>query len=313
MILRPRPHWLRMLFVWRGSVLRSILPQLGLVALWAGLVTVAHGQLAGWKVTLTVVPFSLIGVSLAIFLGFRINASYDRWWEGRKLWGAVLAETRSASRLAIAHAAPAAAVPAFVHALAAVGHALRLQLRDGQVDREGDIGRRLPALWPQALPPVDAVAVAARPMLLMRWLSGWVAERRRDGCLDAPIVLALETQLSALSAAIAGCERIGSTPLPFTYSVIIHRTVYLYSLLLPFGLVDAIGGMTPLISAFVAYAFFALEALSDEIEQPFGLQANDLPLEAISLGIERSLREMLGEPAESLPPLPAPGPDWLLR
>ena len=92
--------------------------------------------------------------------------------------------------------------------------------------------------------------------------------------------------------------------MPFTYSVILHRSAYLYCALLPFGLVDTIGLMTPLVVTFVSYTFFALEALSDEIEEPFGLATNDLALDAIVAGIHASLREMLGD----VPP-PAPVPD----
>ncbi|MFG6079005.1 bestrophin family ion channel, partial [Erwinia sp. OPT-41] len=79
MIVRPRPNWLRMLFVWRGSVLIKILPQLGVTALVSRIVVIFHGELLHRKITLTTVPFSLVGVALAIFLGFRNNASYDRY------------------------------------------------------------------------------------------------------------------------------------------------------------------------------------------------------------------------------------------
>ena len=99
---------------------------------------------------------------------------------------------------------------------------------------------------------------------------------------------------------LAGCERIANTPIPFTYSVIIHRIIYLYCLLLPFGLLDSTGVMTPVIVAFIAYTFFALEALGAEIEEPFGTEPNDLPLDALAWTIEATLRESLGE--TDLPP-----------
>ncbi|MHB9050821.1 MAG: bestrophin family protein, partial [Thiomonas delicata] len=86
-----------------------------------------------------------------------------------------------------------------------------------------------------------------------------------------------------------------NTPIPYTYSVIVHRTVYLYCFLLPFGLVGSIGLMTPLIVTFVAYTFLALDALNEELEEPFGTLPNDLPLDHLTLGIEITLREMLGE------------------
>lgn len=98
MIVRPRPHWLRMLFVWHGSVLSSIVPQLLWTTGFAVLVTVLHGRLFQWKVPLNFVPFSLIGLTLAIFLGFRNGTSYARYWEARTLWGTLLNETRTLVR-----------------------------------------------------------------------------------------------------------------------------------------------------------------------------------------------------------------------
>jgi putative membrane protein len=126
-----------------------------------------------------------------------------------------------------------------------------------------------------------------------------LATAREAGQLDPVLVPALEQSLSGFSQVLGGCERIAGTPLPFTYSVILHRTVYCYCFLLPFGLVDAIGMMTPLMVAFISYTFFALEALSDEIEEPFGTMPNDLALEAISINIESSLCELSGDDLQS--------------
>jgi putative membrane protein len=116
------------------------------------------------------------------------------------------------------------------------------------------------------------------------------------GSLDAWAVLAFDRNLNAVSDVIGGCERIASTPLPFSYTVMIHRTVYFFCALLPFGLVDSIGTLTPVFSVFVAYAFMAHEAIAAQIEDPFGLEDNDLALSAMSQMIENALRDMLGEP-----------------
>ena len=105
---------------------------------------------------------------------------------------------------------------------------------------------------------------------------------------------ALEAQFTHIGDAVGGCERLAATPIPFTYGVIIHRTIYLYCLLLPFGLVDSIGSMTPVIVVFVPYTFLALEALGSELEEPFDSQANDLPLDALCWTIETSLLERDG-------------------
>lgn len=288
-----------MLFVWRGSVLRDIAPQLLWTTAFAVLVTVLHGRLFQWKVPLNFVPFSLIGLTLAIFLGFRNGTSYSRYWEARTLWGALLNETRTLVRqvLTLTDApsdTPAAArVPA--HRLIAFVHALRHQLRS--TDPAADLAR--------LLPPEDCARLQAarfKPAVLLLMVGEWMRDQRRGGRLDPVLAQSMEVPLGRLTEALGGCERIASTPIPFTYSVIIHRTIYLYCVLLPFGLVDAIGAMTPVVVAFIAYTFFALEALGAEIEEPFGIQPNDLALDAMSRTIESTLREMLGEPQPARAP-----------
>jgi putative membrane protein len=278
-----------MLFVWRGSVLLAILPQLLWTTAFAVLVTVLHGRVFQWKVPLNFVPFSLIGLTLAIFLGFRNGTSYSRYWEARTLWGALLNETRSLVRqvLTLADAPAQANVPTL--RLIAFVHALRHQLRG--TDPAADLAR--------LLPPEDCArlrAVRFKPAVLLLMVGEWMRGQRQAGRLDPMLAQSMEVPLGRLTEALGGCERIASTPIPFTYSVIIHRTIYLYCVLLPFGLVDAIGPMTPVVVAFIAYTFFALEALGAEIEEPFGTEPNDLALDAMSQMIESTLREMMGEP-----------------
>ncbi len=296
-ILRPRPHWVHLLFVRRGSLIQRILGQLVFIVALSCAVVAAHGELFHWKVTLTSSPFSLMGVALAIFLGFRINASYDRYWEARLHWGAVLVETRNLARQALTRIGPADEVRPFVLGLIGFAATLRNQLRDQPV-ATGAAG-----LLPSSL--LERLAdKRTAPSLVLLWLGDWLRSQREAKRLEGWLAHKMEDSLDGLSNSLASCERIAGTPLPFTYSVILHRSSYVYCMLLPFGLVNSIGLMTPLVVAFVAYTFFALEALSDEIENPFGLSANDLALDALVAGIEASLREMLGDT-----PLPAPRPD----
>ena len=284
-----------MLFVWRGSILMRIVPQLLVVAGLSMLVVVFHGELLNRKITLTTVPFSLVGVALAIFLGFRNSASYDRYWEARKLWGRLLVEGRNMARQAMAFTPDGQRT--MVLGVAAFVHAVRHQLR--QTDARADLQRLLPA---EVFTEVTSRRSPAQAILV--WLAGELRALRERGTLEPVLAVEFDRTLAGLNDAHGGCERIAATPLPFTYSVILHRTVYIYCLLLPFGLLDAIGVMTPVMVTFVAYTFFAIEALSDEIEEPFGTMPNDLPIEALSVGIELSLREMLGE--RDLPAAPKP-------
>ena len=292
MIVRPRPNWLRMLFVMRGSVLPEIAPQLLGTTAFAVVVTLLHGHLFAWKIPLNFVPFSLIGLTLAIFLGFRNSTSYARYWEARTHWGTLLNESRAMVRQALTLCDAPAQAGSLAARLTAFVHALRHQLRT--TDPSADFER--------LLAKEDCARLQGaryKPAMLLLMVGEWLRDRRQAGELSAPLVQAMEVPLGRLTDALGGCERIHGTPIPFTYAVIIHRTIYLYCVLLPFGLVDSIGAMTPVIVAFIAYTFFALEALSAEIEDPFGTSANDLALDAMSAGIEASLRELMGE---TLPP-----------
>jgi putative membrane protein len=303
MIVRPYPGWLRMLFVWRGSVLHTIWPQLLGFTVFASVITALHGDLFERKIPLNFVPFSLIGLALAIFLGFRNSTSYARYWEGRTLWGAVLNETRALTRQALTFTDARSEVPAFTARLIAFVHALRHQLR--KTDPAADFQR--------LLSPADCDRLRTaryKPALLLLMVGEWLRERRLAQQLAPTLIQAMEVPLGRLTEALGGCERIASTPIPFTYAVIIHRTIYLYCALLPFGLVDAIGPMTPVIVAFIAYTFLALEALSAEVEEPFGTEANDLALDAMSAMIEATLREMMGE---ALPPPRSLGPKEVIQ
>jgi ion channel-forming bestrophin family protein len=109
----------------------------------------------------------------------------------------------------------------------------------------------------------------------------WVAAREREGVFGEQTSSAFDRNLTELTNLLGGCERIASTPVPFSYSVMIHRVVYFYCGLLPFGLVDAIAWMTPIVSLVIAYSFIALDVLAGELEMPFGHEENDLPLDAI--------------------------------
>jgi putative membrane protein len=180
---------------------------------------------------------------------------------------------------------------------------MRNQLRA----QPADSGLR--ALLPEALVQ-RLCGLRHAPQGVGLWLGRQLRDWRAQGRLDATLALPMENSLDRLMGLLGACERIANTPLPFTYSVILHRSAYCYCFLLPFGLVDSIGWMTPLVVGFVSYTFFALESLSDEIEEPFGTQPNDLALDALVVGIESSLRELLGD---TLPPLPQPDEHCLLR
>ena len=238
-------------------------------------------------------PFTLVGVALALFLGFRNSSAYDRWWEGRKLWGALVNTMRSLTRQALTMTGDASDKREFINMLVAFTYAMRDQLR-------GDVFSRSAEL----LPPLLAAEVDRaryKPFIILRAMGEWVSARSKEGAFGEITMTAIDHNLVELSNILGGCERIASTPVPFGYKVMIHRVVYFYCALLPFGLVDAIAWMTPAVSIIMAYSFIALDSLASELEMPFHRDENDLALDAISLNIELSILEMSGEALDRKP------------
>lgn len=287
MIVRERPSGIKLFFIVRGAIAPRIKRPLAATVLIAVLVTALHGELFHWKITLTPIPFSLIGLALAIFLGFRNSASYDRYWEGRKLWGDLIVHSRAIARQLQSYSGASGEMQErMIRRLVAYAYLLAHHLRGTNGD--ADAARFLAAdEWEEILRAPN------RPEALVRRMSAALA-RERAGCGD--IMLAeIERHIAALGAIQGGCERIKSTPLPFSYTLLLHRTAYLYCFSLPFGLVDSIGYMTPFVVAIIAYTFFGLDALGDEIEEPFGLQPNDLPLGALCRTVEIDMLAALDE------------------
>jgi putative membrane protein len=293
MIVRSKSNWWTLLFVWRGSMMKQMLPQLLIVAVLSVLAVWTEGNVLAHKVPLNATPFTLVGVALALFLGFRNSSAYDRWWEGRKLWGALVNTIRTLTRQALTMTGDARDKRAFTNLLVAFTYAMRDQLR-------GDTFSRSAELLPPALAE-EVDRARYKPFIILRAMGEWVSARYNEGAFGEITMAAIDRNLVELSNILGGCERIASTPVPFGYSVMIHRVVYFYCALLPFGLVDSIEWMTPFVAILMAYSFIALDSLAAELEMPFNRDENDLALDAICLNIELSAREMSQEPLDQKP------------
>lgn len=147
-----------------------------------------------------------------------------------------------------------------------------------------------------------ASAAPCNGILLL--MGEWLGERRQAGEISDILFQSIDENLNKLSAVLAGCERIANTPIPFAYRLIVHRTVYLFCTLLPFALVPDLHYMTPFVSVFISYTFISLDALAEELEDPFGTAPNDLPLDAMCKTIEINLLEMNNAAEIPVRPLP---------
>lgn len=293
MIVREPTHWFKMLFIWRGSVLRKIIVQLSIITLFAILVLYFQGRIYAYKVHLNPAIFTLIGLALAIFMGFCNSASYDRFWEGRKLWGSLVIESRSFTRqiLTVLSNKDVAIDQKqdFIKMNVAFSWALNYQLRSKNDDKH--LQRLL------TKEQYDFVKNKRfKPIAILDLMASYINTYKEKGYIDTMVWTSLNRQLNQLSGIVGGCERIVSTPLPFSYYVLLHRTVYFYCFLLPFGLVDAVDWMMPVIVFLISYTFIALDALIKEIGEPFGEEENDLALNELCNTIEFSLFEQANIP-----------------
>lgn len=320
MIVKIGQSWLSLIFTYQGSSLTHTWRRIAAVTSLSVLVTVAWEAVTlGWfvapytvPINLTTTPFSLVGVALGIFLGFRNNASYDRFWEGRKLWGALVNTSRNFTRqLLTLVTLPGPESEAeeqdldalrtwrreMVYRTAGYVHAVRHHLRGTEPFE--DLADFIPAAEVEALKSLKNVPLGLQMTLGRRiqwaWKRGWVHD------LHVPN---LDRQLDEFLNIQGGCERIKATPIPFTYTVLIHRIVFFYCVLLPFGIVSTVGVLTPLVVFMISHAFFGLDDIGDEIEEPFGMEPNDLPLAAISRMIEVNLKQSIED--EAVPPLLEP-------
>ncbi|CAN7473924.1 bestrophin family protein [Brucella pseudogrignonensis] len=306
MIVRPRPPLWKLFFILKGSIVTRILPQIFAVFVLSLVVVWAHRAFPGWVPAFNNgTAFALLGIALSIFLGFRNNACYDRWWEARKVWGKLVHVARSFARQTmVLDQLPGAqgARAKLLHYVIAFTQSMVPHLRP-------DDGQAKAHKWLNSDEQAAFTASRNGPDFVLRKIGEILAELRGAGRVDAIDFQTLDETVKNLAEVQAACECLRFTPVPFGYTLLLHRTAYLFCFFIPFGFADMLGWGTPFATTLVAYTFFGLDALGDELEEPFGTLPNDLPIGAIADTIEINLREALGE--TNLPDLPQPK-DYLL-
>ncbi len=299
MIVKQNLSWLRLLFSVHGSSITRTFPRILMITAVSVLVTVIEMRYGiDDFYSLTPTPFMLIGVALGIFLGFRNNAAYDRYWEARKHWGQLVNTSRSLARQMHVLIGPridgvgdASAVRQFqedfVERTIAFGHALRHHLRDS--DPFDDLGRFLSEPELEFLRTQKNVPTGLLQDMGLRLRTAW-----KDGWISDYHLPVLEASLTSLTDILGACERIKNTPIPFSYTVLTHRIVAFYCFALPFGLVRTVVELTPVVVFLIAHAFFGLDEIGDEVEEPFGTDPSDLPLTTLCRTIEVNLLQAIG-------------------
>ena len=237
-------------------------------------------------------PLPLFGTVLALFLGFRVNSAYQRWWEGRVLWGAMINASRSLARFA-ATVLPDEAVDlkrSIVLRQIAYANALRCQLRRHRVD--GEVLRMLSD--GEAEPALARTNVANG---LLDGMGRRIDDARRRGWIDTIQQATFEKLLVAITDAQGGMERLKNTPLPNQYRFLPNFFARLFCVLLPIGLVETLGIATPVGSTITGLMFLAVLRIGDDLVDPFANTVHDVPLTAMCRTIEIDLLQAIGDAA----------------
>lgn len=304
MIVRLRPDFLTLMFTIRGSIVPRVAPIVLVLACFATLVAFLHTQQVVVLPHFALAPFTILGIALSLFLGFRNQAAYDRWWEARKLWGDMIFEIRSLARssetllnLEAEQTQAGELRRELLSWVAAHTHALRASVR------AEDCSANMIA-WLGEEHAKHALTHDNAADYCLRRAGRIVGLLYSQGYIDSIGLRILDEHLTELARVQAACERIATTPLPFAFTLLTHRTAYLYCYTLPFALVAPMGYYSVLFTSIVAYTFLGLDVLSQELEGPFGREANDLPLDALCRINEISIAESLGQvPPKHLQPV----------
>jgi putative membrane protein len=293
MIVRPKPNLLQILTSLKGSIAKHIVVRSLLVTLLASAIVWVETLHPAYFSRVSATPFTLLGLSLSIFMSFRNTMCYDRWYEGRKLWGEMIMDMRSMIRetQVIKDSAVRGSI---LRNLCGFSHTLNAHLRG-----EDELAEARP--WLDFAPAPGTPNISER---ILRHVGQQCSDLAVAGDISEWRYTLMETRLSNLTRTLTACDRIKTTPLPFPYTLLLHRTIYLFCILLPFAMAEPLGWMTPVFTAIVSYTFFGLDAIGDELEDPFGRNEHNLPTDFVVRTIEREVLDALGE--TDLPPVLEP-------
>jgi putative membrane protein len=278
-------NWLRLLLdVPRSHVFRTLAIDVVVAGAYAALIVYLETRVTGVFLPLGPSFLSILGIILGLLLVFRTNTAYDRWWEGRKLWGQLVNVSRG------------------------LAHQLDAMLDDSTAtadlrQRYADTLAAYPASLVRHLRVPGSVVGPAAPIALLTTLHRAVQADIASGHLVSDARITLAPLLQQIDDLTGGCERIRNTPIPVSYSSYVKQFVLVYALVMPFGLVKEFGYGAVVASMLTFFATMGLELLAEEIEDPFGDDSNDLPLDRITATIVRDVHLILGATPESPEPV----------
>lgn len=284
-----RRHWFRVALQLKGSVIPSVIGRTTVCGMFGILVSVLSHF--GVPVALPVLASLIPNIVLGLLLVFRTNTAYDRFWEGRKCWGSIVNTSRNLARqiwITIAAHTPVdrAGKIAALRLIVAFAVATKLHLRQESINDELEV----------LMPSENYFKLKAMnnpPLEVAFWIGDYLQQQADRGLLDSYQLAAMQNLLNLLVDALGGCERILRTPMPLAYAIHLKQLLLLYCLSLPFQMVNNLGWWTGPVVALISFTLFGIEEIGIEIENPFGHDPNDLPLDTICATMLRNIEDLI--------------------
>lgn len=269
----------------KADTFRTLAPVMCGIAVYAAVV--AFFEIEYWKLSDTThiknvsTMHNLLGVVLSMLLVFRTNTAYERWWEGRKLWGELVNNSRNFA-LKISAMLPAGKDRDFFQkAIPLYAEALKIHLHRDPVE-------------PEPLRKIGVIVEQGNhvPNIVAKAIVGKINALYKSRKISGEQLIIFDNELESFGNICGACERIKNTPIPYSYSAFIKKFIFFYTMTMPFGHAFTLGYYMVPIVIFVFYALASLELIAEEIEDPFGKDPNDLPLMRISSTIQHNVDEI---------------------
>jgi ion channel-forming bestrophin family protein len=282
-------NWISTLLQPNGSVMKSIYRHI----LWCGVFGFIISILYHFDVPVSqpILGSVIPSIVLGLLLVFRTNTAYERFWEGRKCWGSIVNNVRNLARqiwVSVDEISPEDKENKItaLNLLAAFAVTTKLHLRGEPLNRE------LEDLMPSTK-YIKLKIMNNPPIEVAFWIGDYLQQQYNRNCLNSYQLTSLQNLLNNLVDNLGACERILKTPMPLAYAIHLKQLLILYCFLLPFQIVGSLGWWTSLVSALVGFTVFGIEAIGFEIENPFGYDTNDLPLDAICETMKRNIDDLI--------------------
>ena len=222
----------------------------------------------------------MLGFVISLLLVFRTNTAYDRWWEGRKIWGSLVNNSRNlAIKLSVILKEDKDRV-FFRKIIPTYASILNKHLKDEETGK-------------QLFDDIVLEHHKHRPNQVAKMLFQRVNELYTTNKITGDQLIILNHEVQSFTDICGACERIKNTPIPYSYSAFIKKFIFFYVMTLPFGYVFNLGYYVIPVVVFIFYVLASLELIAEEIEDPFGNDANDLPTKKIAENIKRHVEELL--------------------